>query len=329
MKMKVGKLFNATGYIVALGVCVLSFCAASISNADVCTDPQTAVEYDSTDNVEPQDTSDWSLTCIDILGVDFGTISNGVLIVDDTSTSTKAKYCAADLFEDTCKPRPDAVYEFSCKAISVADNANVWSEQASFVFGCGFATGDGTDAADDFDLRVAVTLNEGVGFWELDGDGKAKWLDVGGIDQHIDISQIGEPPFSWTQAHVFRVVKDGALVKMYVDNNSTPSLSFRLAELADNFLEDEAWLAATSIPGRSEFELYHFRYRIGSTNFNTITPGSCAGDIDEDDDVDTDDLIALLAAWGPCTNCDEDLDNDDNVGTSDLLILLSNWGDCP
>ena len=54
------------------------------------------------------------------------------------------------------------------------------------------------------------------------------------------------------------------------------------------------------------------------------------GDLDGDGTVDADDLLALLAAWGPCPNpgepCQADLDGDGEVGTSDLLILLANWG---
>jgi len=51
-----------------------------------------------------------------------------------------------------------------------------------------------------------------------------------------------------------------------------------------------------------------------------------AGDIDGDGDVDTADLLALLAAWGPCEACPEDLDGNGVVNTADLLILLANWG---
>jgi uncharacterized membrane protein len=50
------------------------------------------------------------------------------------------------------------------------------------------------------------------------------------------------------------------------------------------------------------------------------------GDIDEDGDVDTADLLALLAAWGPCEGCPEDIDGNGVVNTADLLILLANWG---
>ncbi len=49
-------------------------------------------------------------------------------------------------------------------------------------------------------------------------------------------------------------------------------------------------------------------------------------DLDGDGTVDVVDLIALLAAWGPCVSCAEDLDGDGSVSVTDLLALLGEWG---
>jgi hypothetical protein len=54
-------------------------------------------------------------------------------------------------------------------------------------------------------------------------------------------------------------------------------------------------------------------------------------DLDRDGRVSTGDLLALLAAWGPCPDpcppsCAADLDEDCVVGTGDLLLLLEAWG---
>lgn len=71
---------------------------------------------------------------------------------------------------------------------------------------------------------------------------------------------------------------------------------------------------------------------------SSVTAASCApgpidvpGDLDDDGTVSTTDLLALLAAWGPCPgpcppSCDADLDDDCQVATTDLLELLANWG---
>ena len=58
---------------------------------------------------------------------------------------------------------------------------------------------------------------------------------------------------------------------------------------------------------------------------------SKTGDIDGDGEVEIDDFLALLAAWGPCPqpcppSCPADLDEDCEVGINDLLILIANWG---
>ena len=51
----------------------------------------------------------------------------------------------------------------------------------------------------------------------------------------------------------------------------------------------------------------------------------CPADFDGDGDVDTADLLYLLAAWG---TPDGDVDADGDTDTADLLALLSAWGPC-
>jgi hypothetical protein len=55
-------------------------------------------------------------------------------------------------------------------------------------------------------------------------------------------------------------------------------------------------------------------------------------DLDGDGIVGTEDLLILLAAWGPCPDpcppvCPPDLDGDCQVSTADLLQLLGAWGE--
>jgi hypothetical protein len=51
----------------------------------------------------------------------------------------------------------------------------------------------------------------------------------------------------------------------------------------------------------------------------------CPADFDGDGDVDTADLLYLLAAWG---SPDGDVDGDGDTDTADLLALLAAWGPC-
>ncbi len=78
---------------------------------------------------------------------------------------------------------------------------------------------------------------------------------------------------------------------------------------------------------------------------HVLTPFESPSDLNGDGSVDIADLLALLAAWGPCPDppedcvgdlepcvscaspsaCPADLDGDCNVGIADFLILLANW----
>jgi len=52
----------------------------------------------------------------------------------------------------------------------------------------------------------------------------------------------------------------------------------------------------------------------------------CPADLTGDGDVDTTDLLYLLANWG---TPDGDVDGDGDTDTSDLLAQLAAWSDCP
>jgi len=64
---------------------------------------------------------------------------------------------------------------------------------------------------------------------------------------------------------------------------------------------------------------------LGMTGIITVEAG-CPADFDGDSDVDTADLLFLLAAWG---TADGDVDGDNDTDTADLLTLLAAWGSCP
>ena len=67
---------------------------------------------------------------------------------------------------------------------------------------------------------------------------------------------------------------------------------------------------------------------VGLSQF--VCETDCPADIaNGDGNVNVDDLLALLAAWGPCdANCDADIDGNNAVDIDDLLTLLAAWGPC-
>lgn len=68
----------------------------------------------------------------------------------------------------------------------------------------------------------------------------------------------------------------------------------------------------------------------GPTLTFNVTCSGYVGDLDCNGIVNIFDLLALIAAWGPCppppAGCPADLDADGSVGILDLLTLLANWG---
>ena len=101
------------------------------------------------------------------------------------------------------------------------------------------------------------------------------------------------------------------------------------------------FLVSDFVPNTASFQIRFVSADIGEQSivesaidgFALITlscdeaPPSVEGDVDGDGDVDFDDLIGLLAAWGPCGQpCPGDADGNGAVEFQDLIILLGNWG---
>ena len=58
-------------------------------------------------------------------------------------------------------------------------------------------------------------------------------------------------------------------------------------------------------------------------------PNACIGDTDDDGSVGVDDMLLVIANWGPCVGCDADVNKDGDVGVDDVLLIISSWGPCP
>lgn len=50
-------------------------------------------------------------------------------------------------------------------------------------------------------------------------------------------------------------------------------------------------------------------------------------DVNDDGLVDANDVLAVLAAWGPCAGCDSDTNADGTVDVNDILVVLDCWSD--
>ncbi len=71
-----------------------------------------------------------------------------------------------------------------------------------------------------------------------------------------------------------------------------------------------------------------------AVQFGLIDPGDpCPGDLTGDDQVNIDDIFAVLGLWGQCPDpcppyCDGDLTEDCTVNIDDIFAILGEWGPC-
>ncbi len=54
----------------------------------------------------------------------------------------------------------------------------------------------------------------------------------------------------------------------------------------------------------------------------------CGYDVTADGEIGSDDILAIISAWGGCV-CVEDLTGDSVVNVDDLLLIINAWGPCP
>ena len=59
-----------------------------------------------------------------------------------------------------------------------------------------------------------------------------------------------------------------------------------------------------------------------------ICRDACEGDVESDDVVGVEDLLAVIADWGCSKACEADLTGDGLVTVEDLLVVIANWGNC-
>jgi subtilisin family serine protease len=99
----------------------------------------------------------------------------------------------------------------------------------------------------------------------------------------------------------------------------------------------------SDIPGIENSSLFRIRFTASDLNDGSVVEAAIDGveiskfycaaatcpDINGDDQVDVQDFLDLLAAWGPNPGHAADLDGNGVVGVQDFLLLLAGWGPCP
>ncbi|HIA71961.1 MAG TPA: hypothetical protein EYO01_04605 [Phycisphaerales bacterium] len=91
----------------------------------------------------------------------------------------------------------------------------------------------------------------------------------------------------------------------------TPKLMHQHAGSMVQMLQDPQWHIATVLPDGT---------------YNPVAP--CIADLDGSNDVNVNDLLQLINAWGQ-SNVSADIDGSGTVDVGDILLLVDAWGICP
>ena len=86
--------------------------------------------------------------------------------------------------------------------------------------------------------------------------------------------------------------------------------------------------------GLTYFNVHTSMFPGGEVRGQIVFPDKpCPTDLDGNGDIGFDDLLEVLATWGPYDPCPpyepQDFDRNCDVGFADLLDVLATWGPCP
>ena len=142
--------------------------------------------------------------------------------------------------------------------------------------------------------------------------------DPDGTDMHNTISRLTEKRMGYTWRNDYGWYWPGHLDFMiYSDSNIRQRHDFIVCtpEMSADALIDNGLLAEDS--DASDHLIFCVDFA-----------SPCAADMDGNDSVDIDELLAVIAAW-ETDDADADVNDDGIVDTDDLLAVLAAWGPCP
>ena len=215
---------------------------------------------------------------------------------------------------------------WSVQNTAVTDGA--WDPQPSVPLG----GGDRGDPAGDFDGSGRCFLTDNA-----DGNSDVDGGPTRLISPPVDVAGIADP---WITYARWFTTDDDDVFSVHASNDG--GATWRLAELVAS---SPAWeiggfrvldifpggadavvvrFTAVDNPNDSVVEAAVDRLRV--MTFDCTSGPVDPADVDGDGTVGITDLLAVLAAWGPCSPpCPADVDGDGGVGITDLLAVLAAW----
>jgi hypothetical protein len=135
------------------------------------------------------------------------------------------------------------------------------------------------------------------------------------VQATLDVDAVEDPgpPFAFTGSLVQGIAGAPAPLSFTLDTTGLAAGTYESVVVVLTSDED--------IPGET--------VRTLEVTLHATIEGDAPGDVDGDGDVDFNDLLALLSAWGPCppppAECPADFDGSGVVDFLDLLAVLSSW----
>ena len=188
----------------------------------------------------------------------------------------------------------------------------------------------GTPRALDVDAhgRIAIAstrvFESGMHTYLFDADGVYQWHDA-----WTNAVSGGDQPFTMSFDH------DGGIVTAGSRQRTPSHDGFGVIRYSASGVPTWSWAgepglgSAASVvvldDGRVVTTGRGYSARDGQSVVTLAFDPPPGADVTGDGVVGFDDVISVLAAWGPCSMCLADLDGDGVVGFADLVIVLASW----
>jgi hypothetical protein len=187
----------------------------------------------------------------------------------------------------------------------------------------------GLTALDEHTMLMSATGDHGIHAYDMDGTHLGRW-ETGGLAegywQLLDPQKLATGPGG--KVLVATNAGNTAVQSYHPDTGLFQRSFYVLAQLSQG-TTSFAWMPPADIDCNANLRPDACDIADGlveDANGNGVPDVcECIGDITGDGEVDVDDVLGLIAAWGTDGG---DVDGDGHTGVNDLLLMLEAWGAC-
>ncbi|MDP7008360.1 MAG: M14 family zinc carboxypeptidase [Phycisphaerales bacterium] len=179
---------------------------------------------------------------------------------------------------------------------------------------------------------------ENVYGYNLNGDYEnnlsEKNLTVGPLDlsesqntqlQFARYLNVEQPAYDHASIHVKSGINSWQLVwtnTSEITDSQWQSVTYDISSIADE--SSEVWIRWTM--GTTDTSWRYSGWNIDDVRLVTSVESGIVGDVNCDGVVNVEDILLVVASWGPCNEvCAEDIVPDFNIGVEDILLVIANW----